>query len=115
MKPPGGHRRRPPRKVQNEDPATLLHRYAVSLFDKGDGRAIDWPRAAIALFTAGLTCIDETRDTKDGQTVLRRVHDAAYTRLAGSQDSGTPFAPDRPEAPPLTPGAVPHSDLDFHH
>ena len=94
------------------DPATAVHRFAVGLFDKSDGRAVDWPRVAIALFTAGLACADEALADPNMQTVLRRIHDAAYTRMAGSSDSGTPFVPPAIENPPLTPGLAPHHDLN---
>ncbi len=52
------------------DPATALHRYAVKLFDKEDGRAVDWPMVAAMLFKAGLSCWDEAGRSERAMQVL---------------------------------------------
>lgn len=73
------------------DPVTALHRYAVTLFDQGDGRAVDWPKMAEALFKVAFTCLDEAGTDDRASKVVRRVHGGAYNRLVGNADSGLPY------------------------
>ena len=110
-----GHRRAPRRSAQPADPVTALRAYAVKLHDKGDGHGVNWARVAASLVEAGMSCLRELpHDNNNVQTVARRAHDAAYSVMMGSPDSGTPYTADRPEAPPFTADAEPNSDFELN-
>lgn len=114
MAKPVGYRPRSRRSAAPVDPATELHRLTVKLFDQGDGRAIDWPKAAEVLFKVAFRCLDEARGDDRAMKVVRRVHDGAYNRLAGSPDSGMPYTSDPLPRPPAGLVAGPEPEHDFH-
>lgn len=98
-----------------EERETTLRDYAIKLYDKGDGRAVDWAKVAETLMKVGFSCIDELPPTDDrAQQVVRRVHGGAYNRMAGTPDDGTPYTADRAERPPFSPGGpAPEHDFDL--
>lgn len=101
---PGGYRPRARGPAPPEDPAVLLHRYAVKLFDKGDGRAVDWPMVAAMLFKTGFACWDEAGRSNRAMQVLRRVEAHVYDRQAGNvPEHGTPYTTDPLPRPPVGP------------
>ena len=114
VKPHGGYRRRRTGPAPSDDPATALHRYAVKLFDKGDGRAVDWPKVAATLFKVAFACVDEARGDERAAKVVRRVHDGAYNRMAGTSDSGMPYTSDPLPRPPAGPAPELGPEHDFH-
>lgn len=96
-----------------EERETALRDYAIKLYDKGDGRGVDWAKVAETLMKVGFSCIDELPPNDDrAQQVVRRTHGGAYNRMAGTPDDGTPYTADRPERPPFNP-AGPAPDYDF--
>ena len=92
---------------------------------RAERRVRPYPRAALIDDVAqqpvgrpgqitAFTCLDNAKGDVRALSVARRVHDGAYTRMAGSPDSATPYADDRPEAPPLMPDAGLHPDLELN-
>ena len=90
--------------------------YAVKLYDKGDGRAVDWPMVAAMLFKAGFAGLDEAKGTARAAQVLRRVEAHLYDRTVGNPDDGTAYTsalPARPQAGPASDHS-PDLDHDMH-
>ena len=108
------HRRGSRRSGPPVDPVAALIAYAVKLHDNGDGHGVDWAKVAETGFRAAFTCLDNAKGDARALNVVRRVHDGAYTRLAGSPDSATPYSDDRPKAPPLMPDAGLNPDLELN-
>ena len=71
-------------------------------------------KGAVTLFKAAFVSLDNAKGDARALSVARRVHDGAYTRLAGSPDSATPYTHDRTEAPPFMPDASLHPDLELN-
>jgi hypothetical protein len=105
------HKRTTRGRTPPPDPVTALRDFAIKLHDKGDGRGIDWARAAETVFRVAFSCLDEAKGDERARSVARRVHDGAYSRMAGSPDSETPYAAQSPEAPQFT--ADPELNPDF--
>ena len=104
--------RRPAPQTDLEREAAL-HGYAVKLFDRGDGRAVDWPLVAASLFKAGFACLDEAKGDERARRVLRKIEGGAYNRLVGNPDDGTAYTSDPLPRPPAGPGLVPAHDHDM--
>lgn len=66
----------------------MVRLYAITLYDKQDGHAADWPLVAQLLFKAAFGCIDEAKGDERARSVLRRVEAGLYDRLAGNGDDG---------------------------
>lgn len=74
------------------DPATQLHDLTVKLFDKGDGHGANWAEGAEALFRCAFVFLRNIpADSPAVASIARRAHDAAYSLIAGSEDSGAPY------------------------
>lgn len=117
MKPKGGYKRRPARPTpqSDEERSAALFRYAVQLFDKGDGRAVDWPMVSAMLIKAGFAAWDEAGRSERAMQVLRRIEVHLYDRQAGNNpDDGTDFTSRPKPKPPASPGPAPSLDHDLH-
>ena len=77
----------------------MLRAYAIQIYDRGDGRGVDWSQVAALCFGAGFSCLKELPPTTRACTAWRRAHDAAYSLMTGSPDSGTPYTAAKPERP----------------
>lgn len=76
------------------DPATSLHDLTVKLFDKGDGHGANWAEGAEALFRCAFAFLRNIpADSPAVASIARRAHDAAYSVMAGCEDSGAPYKP----------------------
>lgn len=97
----------------NAERLVALRDYAIKLYDKGDGRGVDWSQVGALCFGAGFSCLKELPPDDQGlHTVARRAHDAAYGLMTGSPDSATPYTADRPERPPFSPDPEPRPGYD---
>ena len=108
------HRRGARRRGPPGDPVAALRDYTIKLLDKGDGRGIDWSKAAETAFRVAFSCLDEAKGDERAMNVIRRVQDLAYTRMVGTADSGLPYTSDRPEAPPFMPDAELSPDFELN-
>lgn len=76
--------------------AGLVRKFMIDLYDREDGRAVDWPLIADALFRAAFDTLDEAPDDPRRAHLLRRVHEGAYNRLVQNEDAdGGPSSPPR--------------------
>lgn len=119
VKTPGGYnkrRGRAPGPQTDEERSAAIFTYAVKLYDKGDGRAVDWPMVAAMLFKAGFAGLDEAKGTARAAQVLRRFEAHLYDRTVGNPDDGTAYTSAQPLQPPAGPGAgpAPGPDHDMH-
>jgi hypothetical protein len=76
----------------------------------------DWAKVAATVFRVGFSSLRELPpDDKGQQSVARRAHEAAYSLMAGSPDSNTPYTADgleqSPYKSPFAPDAELHSEL----
>ena len=68
----------------------LVRAYTIKLFEKGDGRAVDWPVLAQLLFKVAFEVVGELPNDERMRKVLRRVEVGVYDRLVGNGDDGLP-------------------------
>lgn len=98
------------------DPATSLHDLTVKLFDKGDGHGANWAEGAEALFRCAFVFLRNVpADSPAVASIARRAHDAAYSLMAGCEDSGAPYkaagpAPSRAASTMVDPAPAPDRD-----
>lgn len=60
----------------------------IDLFDREDGKAADWPLIADTLLRAAFAALDEAPGNATAESLLRRVHEAAYDRLVKNDHDG---------------------------
>jgi len=76
-----------PKLTDPEEGAAAVRKFAIGLFDREDGRAANWPLIADALLRSAFGALDEMPAGAARDALLRRTHDAAYSRLT-QQDAG---------------------------
>lgn len=72
------------------DAAMQVRSHAISLFDRREGHAADWPLIAETLLRAAFAALDEGSVDQRSVSVLRRVHAGAYDRIVGNRPDGAP-------------------------
>ncbi|MDX7951790.1 hypothetical protein P7D22_11480 [Lichenihabitans sp. Uapishka_5] len=66
--------------------------YAIQLHDQGDGHGVDWAKVAETCCKVAFRCLRELPpDDRDLHSVARRAHDAAYSLMTATSDSGAPY------------------------
>lgn len=87
-----GRRTQPPRPpvrppVDAGDGAARVRDMLVKLFDRKDGTGADWPLMLESLFRAGFHITDGRPDDDARQSIMRRVHEASYSRMTGDSEA----------------------------
>src|SRR5690349_7684492 len=69
--------------ANTEAAALLIREYAVKLYDRQDGKGVDWGVVANALFRAAFDALDQISEDKAKQALAWKVHAGAERRATG--------------------------------
>jgi hypothetical protein len=73
--------RTPKKPADAEAGAVLVRKFAIKLFDRGEGEAANWKLIAETLFKAAFDALDRSPEDASRVALLRRVNTASYDRL----------------------------------
>jgi hypothetical protein len=77
-----GRAARTPKKPADADSgAAFVRKFAIELFDRGEGEAANWPLIAETLFKAAFEALDRSPDDGSRVSLLRRINTGSYDRL----------------------------------
>jgi DNA-directed RNA polymerase specialized sigma24 family protein len=96
--------RRPPKKPRDAASGALfLRQFMLSLFDREDGKAADWPLIAETLLREAFYALDQAPTDPRAALLLRGIHSDSYDRLSANPPATlTPLSPSDPAPPHAT-------------
>src|SRR5580704_7436659 len=81
--------RMPKKPADSKAGAALVRKFAIKLFDRGEGEAANWKLIAETLFKAAFDALDRSPDDASRVELLRRVHTGSYDRLTADDPAAS--------------------------
>jgi len=81
--------------------AALVRQFVVKLYDRQDGKGVDWQTIAGTLFRASFDVLREL-PAPQKQAFADRVHQRSYEAMPDDPEAGKPIMPEAESAPSNT-------------